>query len=128
MYAAESDKNNCFLKLLLKHKNIDVNARKNAQNPTPLMIAATNLQAINLRWLLKHENISMNCTNNVGQTPLLRFVVKTKTHQLGISVTCIRQLLNMNVNVINNCGIYAWKYNNSNRIYFIYALLIHGRI
>jgi hypothetical protein len=57
-----------ILKMLVSHKNIDVNVNPNGK--TPLYYAVKNKLPDMVECLLSHENIDVNCKNENEETPL----------------------------------------------------------
>jgi hypothetical protein len=131
---AAVDKKNAILKLLLKHKHIDVNTRlTHSIVYTPLMIACKALQVRNVHSILQHKHVQVNIQNRHGETALMLLVIWHRGEKV---LPCARQLLTNGANVLqmkhngNTALTYIEKYHSAVTIfsYHMTALLQHGRI
>jgi ankyrin repeat protein len=99
LYTACENRHIEAIKLLLKHKDIDVNKASNG-GFTPLYIACEEGHTGAIELLLKQKNIKVNQTNNNGTTPL--YIACEEGHTGAIELLLKHK--DIDVNKVNDDG------------------------
>ncbi len=126
-WAAGAEQQFEILKLLLKHKETDVNLQ-DRQGMTPIFFAPRKFRALNIRLLLRHPHVHVNAQNSCGDTLLIHFASYWQDES---SLQFSRQLLNhpdINVHYVANTNNSAQSLTLHRQQYLIHAMLVHGRI
>jgi hypothetical protein len=128
LLAAADERQFEIIKLLLKHKQINV-TQCDHSGSSAIMDAAMHLHATNVRLLLRHcANVCVNDTNNRGRTALFLFACYDHG---DVGLLCARQLLDhpdTNLNYVKDRDCTALTLTASRKKFLTHALLTHGKI
>ncbi len=126
MLAVKVERHYEIVKLLLKHKQINVSLHDQFGN-TVLMSASRRQHATIIRLLLQNTNVSVNDCNKCGQTALYQCLCDNE--EAGLQ--CVRQLSNysdIDVNYAKGRNFTAMELTLEHDMFLTHAMLMHGRI